>query len=185
MKPKKQALLHRLGSITESLRKPIIRIYRDNRRYHAVWNKLIHAVRILVASTRKFIIDDCFTKASSITYTIILSLVPALTVALTVYSSYYGAGENKKELFDRVLRLLAQYNIKVSVDPLFDALLGLVENAGKIGGISAALMIFSATAMLRSLEKSLNDVWKVKKARPIHLKIIYYWGALTLGPILL
>ena len=46
-------------------------------------------------------------------------------------------------------------------------------------------MIFSATAMLRSLEKSINDVWKIRAQRPIFLKVIYYWSALTLGPILI
>jgi len=150
-----------------------------------LWNKIINAAKIFIVSTRKFIKDDCFTKASAITFTIILSLVPALTVALTIYSIYYGVSENRKELFDKILHLISEYNIKVNIDPIFETILGLIDNAGKIGGISALLIIFSATAMLRSLEKSFNDIWKVKKGRPILLKIVYYWSALTLGPIML
>lgn len=160
-------------------------IYHGEEIVSGIGKKFINAAKVLIVSTRKFIIDDCQTKASSITYTIILSLVPALTVGLTIYSFYYGVGENKKELFDRILLLLNENNIKLNIDPIFDAIMGLIENAGKIGGISAAVMIFSATAMLRTLEKSMNDIWKVKKGRPMLLKIIYYWAALTLGPIML
>jgi membrane protein len=38
---------------------------------------------------------------------------------------------------------------------------------------------------LRSLEKSLNDIWKVNQGRTLFQKIIYYWAALTLGPVML
>ncbi|HNW30646.1 MAG TPA: YhjD/YihY/BrkB family envelope integrity protein [Spirochaetota bacterium] len=169
----------------QSLGSRAINIYHGEEIVSGIGKKIINAGKVLIVSTRKFIIDDCQTKASSITYTIILSLVPALTVGLTIYSFYYGVGENKKELFDRILLFLNENNIKLNIDPIFDAILGLIENAGKIGGISAAVMIFSATAMLRTLEKSMNDIWKIKKGRPMVLKIIYYWAALTLGPIML
>lgn len=160
-------------------------IYHGEEKSRGLWITIINAAKVLIVSTRKFITDDCLTKASSITYTIILSLVPALTVGLTIYSFYYGVGENKQELFDRIVLFLNDNNIKLNIDPIFDTILGLIENAGKIGGISAAVMIFSATAMLRTLEKSMNDIWKIKQGRPILLKIIYYWAALTLGPIML
>ena len=160
-------------------------IYHGNNVFTGTLGHLIKAAKVLVVSARKFFRDDCPTKASSITYTIILSLVPALTVALSIYSLYYGVGQNKKELFDRILLFMTEHNVKVNIDPIFDAILGLIENAGKIGGISAAVMIFSATAMLRTMEKSMNNIWKVRQARPIFLKIIYYWSALTLGPIML
>ena len=46
-------------------------------------------------------------------------------------------------------------------------------------------MVFTATATLRSLEKSLNYIWKVKQGRSLFQRIIYYWAALTLGPAML
>ncbi|HPC42237.1 MAG TPA: YhjD/YihY/BrkB family envelope integrity protein [Spirochaetota bacterium] len=174
-----------IKQILESLGSKAKSVYHGEEIVSEIWKKIINAAKVLIVSTRKFIIDDCQTKASSITYTIILSLVPALTVGLTIYSIYYGVGENKKELFDKILLFLNENNIKLNIDPIFDAILGLIENAGKIGGISATVMIFSATAMLRTLEKSMNDIWKIKKGRPMLLKIIYYWAALTLGPIML
>lgn len=181
----KDALKRTLISQKKAVLALFKKIYHGEEIASGILNKLVNAAKVFIVSTRKFISDDCQTKASSITYTIILSLVPALTVGLTIYSFYYGVGENKKELFDRIVLFLNENNIKLNIDPIFDAILGLIDNAGKIGGISAAVMIFSATAMLRTLEKSMNDIWKVRKGRPILLKIVYYWAALTLGPIML
>jgi membrane protein len=182
---RKQALQKKLKSAMNKAERFSKKIYSGEETAGGIVNRIINTVKVFIASTRKFILDDCLTKASAITYTIILSLVPMLTVALTILSVYYKVGKNKKELFDQILLLMADYNIKMNIDPIIDTILGLVENAGKIGGISAAVIIFSATALFRSLEKSLNDIWNVRKGRPVLLKIIYYWAAITLGPIML
>ncbi len=147
--------------------------------------RIVNAVKVLIVSFRKFMHDNCMTRASSITYTIIVSLVPMLTMILTFYSIFSGVGGKKEELFRRVSLFMLEHNIKINIDPIFAAISGLVDNAGKIGGISAVIMIFSATAMLRSLETSLNQIWGVKKQRPIFQKVVYYWAALTLGPVLM
>jgi len=160
-------------------------IYRGEAGLTGAWHRIVNGVKVIIVSGRNFVKDECFTRGSSITYTIILSLVPMLTVALTIFSLYYGVGKNEKELFDQVVGLLGNYGITMNIDPIIDTILSLVNNAGKIGGISAAIMIFSATALFRSLEKSLNAIWKIRKGRPLHLKIVYYWAALTLGPVLL
>lgn len=161
------------------------RICRGEVALSGAWHRAVVAGRVFVVSSRKFVRDDCPTRASSITYTIILSLVPMLAVALTIYSVYYGVGRDRRELFNQILILLSEYNITMNIEPIFNTILGLVENAGKIGGISAAVMIFSATALFRSLEKSLNHIWNVKKGRTFLQKIVYYWAALTLGPVIL
>ena len=160
-------------------------IYRGDETLNGAWRMIANGAKVLIVAGRKFIKDECFTRASSITYTIILSLVPMLTVGLAVYSLYSGVGRNEKELVERVQLLLDQYSITMNIAPIIETILGLVDNAGKIGGISAAVMIFSATALFRSLENSLNVIWKVKKGRLVHLQIIFYWAALTLGVILL
>lgn len=147
--------------------------------------KIANILKVFIASTKKFLEDDCLTKASAIAYTTIVSLVPTLTVALTFYSIFSGVGGKKDELFSRVSVFMLEHNIKLNIDPVFAAISGLIDNAGKIGGIGAVVMIFSATAMLRSLENSLNSIWRIKIQRPMVQKIIYYWAVLTLGPVML
>ena len=146
--------------------------------------KLIPAARITVASIDKFMKDDCFTKASSLAYTTIVSLIPTLAVGLTFFSI---GGQNKKEqLFAEAQKLLATYNLsRLNIDPFIDAISTLIDNAASIGGIGAIVLIFSATAVLRTLEHSLNTIWNIERERSWVLKMVYYWAALTLGPLML
>ena len=139
------------------------RVSEDELHLNKFYKKIVNTIKVFVVSTKKFLADDCLTKASSISYTTVISLIPTLAVALTVYSIFKKVGANKEELFRGISFILLENNIKLNVDPIFSSISSLIDNAGKIGGISAAIMIFSATAMLRSLEKSLNSIWKVKK----------------------
>jgi membrane protein len=159
-------------------------IYLGEKSYSRITTKIVNAFKIFVVSSRKFLTDDCYTKASSIAYTTIVSLIPTLTVGLTFYSIFKGVGDQKEDLFRKLTTFMLEHNIKLNIDPIVESLSSLIENAGKIGGIGAIVMVFTATAVLRTLEKSLNDIWKVKKQRSIFLKLIYYWAALTLGPIM-
>lgn len=175
----------RLIQLRVKLQKFIEDFYSGEITYKRLSGKLINAAKVFIVASRKFMIDDCFTKASSIAYTTIISLIPTLTVGLTFYSIFAGVSDKKEELFRRVTLFMLEHNIKLNIDPIVESISSLIDNAGKIGGIGAVIVVFTATAVLRTLEKSLNDVWRVEKQRSIFLKVIYYWAALTLGPIML
>ncbi|MCX8122748.1 MAG: YihY family inner membrane protein [Spirochaetes bacterium] len=163
----------------------INQIYRGEEAFNWLTTKIINTVKVFIVASRKFMKDDCLTKSSSIAYTTIVSLIPTLAVVLTIYSIFSGVGDKKDELFRQITLFLIEHNIKVNVDPFFQTISTLIDNAAKIGGIGAVVLAFSATAVLRTLEKSLNDIFRVSKQRSMFLKVIYYWAALTLGPIMI
>jgi membrane protein len=133
----------------------------------------------------KFDDDDCFTRASSIAYTTLISLIPTLMVVFTFFSLFSGVSNQKEMIFNEIVRFLNENDIQLNIQPILEVISALVENAGKIGGIGIVVVIFSATAILKTLDKSLNDIWGVEKKRPLYLQFIYYWAALTLGPVVL
>jgi len=146
--------------------------------------RLIRAARITVASIDKFMKDDCFTKASSLAYTTVVSLIPMLAVGLTFFS--FGGQNRKDQLFLELQKLLETYNLnRLNIDPFIDAISTLIDNAASIGGVGAIVLIFSATAVLRTLEHSLNTIWNIERERPWVLKMVYYWTTLSLGPLML
>ncbi|HPS58479.1 MAG TPA: YhjD/YihY/BrkB family envelope integrity protein [Spirochaetota bacterium] len=161
----------------------VIKIYEGYSFENSIYNRLINSIKVFIVATRKFMIDDCLTKASAIAYTAIVSLIPALAVGLT-FLSIFSSENKKEELFRKISLFMTEHSI-TNVDFVLEAISGLIDNAAKIGIIGTVVMIFTATATLRSLEKSLNDIWKVKQARSLFQKIIYYWAALTLGPVML
>ncbi len=176
--------ISKLKDLVKKIKDLLDEIYLGEKTYNKITNKLISASKIFIVSTRKFTSDCCPTKASSIAYTALISLIPTLTVVLTFYSIFSGVGDKKEEIFNRITSFILEHNIKLNIDPIIEALSSLIENAGKIGGIGAIIMIFSATALLRTLEQSLNDIWLVEKSRSLFMKIIFYWAALSLGPII-
>jgi membrane protein len=185
VKPSKKinTMLKKVNLKVANTKKIIDQIYSGDTKYN---KKIINVYKVLVASSKKFWEDDCFTKASAIAYTTLISLIPTLTVVLTVYYSFFKkVGDQKDEFFSTITTFLLEHNIKINIDPVLETISALIDNAGKIGGIGAVILIFSATAVLRTLDKSLNDIWKIKTGRTILLKIIYFWAALSLGPILI
>jgi len=175
----------RINEIINFIIQMINQIYRGDEAFNWLLTKLVNTIKIFIVATRKFIKDDCLTKSSSIAYTTIVSLIPTLAVLLTIYSIFSGVGDKKDELFNQITIFLVEHNIKINVDPFFQTISSLIDNAAKIGGVGAVVLAFSATAVLRTLEKSLNDIFKISKQRSMFLKVIYYWAALTLGPIML
>jgi membrane protein len=152
--------------------------------YGKLKKSVFHSGRVLFASGEKFMKDDCFTKASSIAYAVIVSLIPTLAVGFTFMS--FGTNMNREYLFNQIQRLLVEYNLsQLNLDPYLDAISTLLDNATRIGGIGIVVLIFSATAVLRTMEHSFNTIWRTQKERPIVLKMIYYWAALTLFPIMM
>ncbi len=175
-----------IKNIINFLKKTIDEIYSGERTYNRkISQKLVNAYKVFYAASKKFLEDDCFTKASAVAYTTLLSLIPMLTVILTFYSFFSGVSDKKAEVFTQITSFMIDHNIRLDIDPILEALSSLIENQGKIGGIGAAILIFSATAVLRIIDKSLNDIWNIKTGRTIFLKIIYFWTALSLGPVLI
>jgi membrane protein len=55
----------------------------------------------------------------------------------------------------------------------------------RIGPIGAVLLIWTATGLLATLERALNRIFGARESRGIAKRLILYWAALTLGPLVL
>jgi len=56
---------------------------------------------------------------------------------------------------------------------------------GRIGPVGVAMLIWTALTLLTTMERSLNRIFGARRSRGIGRRIMLYWTALTLGPILL
>lgn len=57
--------------------------------------------------------------------------------------------------------------------------------SGALGVTGSAVLIFVAISMLSRIETTFNDIWGVARGRTWFMRIVLYWGVLTLAPILL
>ncbi len=141
--------------------------------------------RVAILAARKFTADHCLSSASVIAYSLIVSLVPLLTVGFSLFSAFTGLGARKRELFLQAERFLEEQGVTIDLSPFFQAIDSLTSNAASVGGIGLLVVIFSATAILRTLEQSFNAIWQIRRPRNIVRQVVFYWAALTLGPLLL
>jgi membrane protein len=59
------------------------------------------------------------------------------------------------------------------------------DNAAKLTVIGLVFLAVTALALMVTIERVFNVIWRVPRPRPIAQRLIIYWAALTLGPILI
>ena len=120
--------------------------------------------------------------ASSLTFTTLISLVPLLTVMLAVFTAFpmfsaFQAGLEKYFLQSLVPPTIAK--------PVLGALTMFATKASRIGAAGLIALGFTAMALMLTIDRTLNAIWRVRKPRPIAQRVLIYWAAVTLGPLIL
>ncbi|TGK86847.1 ribonuclease BN [Leptospira noumeaensis] len=146
--------------------------------------KLILGVRVLLVSIHRFMKDDCLIIGSSLAYTTIVTLIPTLTVALALITVASGIQTRQGEMVDEINAYLLRNNIQFDITPYLETLTDIISTASQIGAVGFVVFIFSATAVLRSLEKAFHIIWKIDLHRNFINKFVFYFFLISFGPLL-
>ncbi|TGM56858.1 YhjD/YihY/BrkB family envelope integrity protein [Leptospira vanthielii] len=146
--------------------------------------KLILSIRVLLVSVHRFMKDDCLIIGSSLAYTTIVTLIPTLTVALALITVASGIQTRQGEMVDEINSYLLRNNIQFDITPYLDTLTDIISTASQIGAVGFVVFIFSATAVLRSLEKAFHIIWKIDLHRNFINKFVFYFFLISFGPLL-
>ena len=120
--------------------------------------------------------------AGSLTFTTVLALVPILTIALAIFTAF--------PLFNTFRASLEAYFIK-SLMPreISNVILGYLTQfatkATRLSAVGGVALMVTAVATLAMIDKSFNQIWQVKRTRPLIKRILVYWAIVTLGPLLI
>jgi membrane protein len=57
--------------------------------------------------------------------------------------------------------------------------------ASKLGGAGLAVLFMTALALILTIDRTLNSIWRVRQPRPLGQRVLVYWAVMTLGPLLL
>lgn len=120
--------------------------------------------------------------AGSLTFTTVLALVPMLTIALAIFTTF--------PLFNTFRASLDAYFIK-SLMPktISNTILGYLNQfsskASRLSAFGAVGLIVTTVAMMLTIDRAFNRIWRVKTARPLAQRVVVYWAIVTLGPLLI
>ena len=140
-------------------------------------NRVVHFSRFL---WQRFVDDKCFETAGALSYTTLVSLVPLTVAVFAMFSAFPVFQGARTTLVDFVFDNF----VPAAGETVQKAIQSFADNASKLTGISILVMLFSALSMMISIEDRLNQIWRVHKARGWGSRLLLYWAALTLGPIL-
>ncbi|MGI5865142.1 MAG: YihY family inner membrane protein [Myxococcales bacterium] len=119
-------------------------------------------------------------RASALTYISILSLVPLLAVVFAIVRAL-GQESLRASVHDFIFTNLAPGTAE-DVGRYLDEFIARASS-GAMGGVGGAFLLFSAVTLLHNIESSLNEIWGVKRPRPLLQRVLIYWCVLTLGPL--
>lgn len=120
--------------------------------------------------------------ASSLTFTTSIALVPFFTVALAVFTAF--------PMFSKLQDALQAWLVKSLIpDNIARQVLGYLTQfsgqASQLGGAGLAVLLVTAITLILTIDRTLNSIWRVRKPRPLAQRVLIYWAAITLGPLVL
>ncbi|RZI66453.1 MAG: YihY family inner membrane protein [Variovorax sp.] len=120
--------------------------------------------------------------AGSLTFTTTIALVPFFTTALALFTVFPMFAKMQGQLQRWLIASLIPENIARQV-------LGYLNQfASKASGLGIAglmVLLVTAIALILTIDKTLNAIWRVRSPRPLAQRVLIYWAAITLGPLIL
>ncbi|MGD8111269.1 virulence factor BrkB family protein [Vibrio sp. TRT 21S02] len=124
--------------------------------------------------------DRVNVNAGYLAYITLLSIVPMLTVLLSVLSSFSIFANAGDVIQDFVIT----HFVPAAGDAVKTALAEFVANTGKMTAVGGGFLFVAALMLISNIDKNLNYIWRVQHKRRAVFSFSMYWMVLTLGPIL-
>jgi membrane protein len=120
--------------------------------------------------------------AGSLTFTTVLALVPVLTIALAIFTTF--------PLFSTFRSSLEAYFVqnlmpKSIANTILGYLTSFAAKATRLSAVGAVALMLTALTMMSMIERVFNHIWRVRMARPFVQRMLVYWAIITLGPLLI
>lgn len=136
--------------------------------------------RVLLSSSDRFYWDNGFSKAASLAYTSLLSLVPVTALCFGIVAHFIQSHTAVQEF------VLGQFlpGGNATVPNLVKYLEEFNQNIRALNVAVIATLVFTAVLLLNSIEFALNEVWQVFEARSITDRIIIFCAIIVIFPAL-
>ena len=141
----------------------------------------INIIKTVILAVRGFQSENLQTKASALTYSTLLSIVPLLAVLLGIAKGFGFQGTVRQELFDYFP------GHEMELNKAFEFVESYLAQAqgGVIIGVGLILLFYTVINLISSVEDTFNDIWQIQKSRPWYRKISDYLALFLVLPVLM
>jgi membrane protein len=126
--------------------------------------------------------DRCTQTAASLTFTTLLSLVPLMTIALTMFSAFPVFEDFSAQFKSYLLNNLMPETAGVVITEYMQQ---FTESAARLTTVGIGFLVLTALSMMMTIDRAFNVIWQVARPRPLVKRLVVYWAVLTLAPLLI
>ena len=142
------------------------------------WTDLRHLLRFFAARFRQ---DRYAQMAASLTFTTLLSLVPLIAIALTLFSAF--------PVFDNFSSHIRNFLLANMLPETGGKMISryveqFAESAARLTAVGVVFLGLTAMLMMQTIDNAFNLIWRVSRPRPVVQRVLIYWAVLTLAPLL-
>jgi membrane protein len=145
------------------------------------WGAVLRWLRYPAALVRDWLRGDINTRATSLAYTTLLSLVPLMVFSFAILKGLGARGDL------RFLLLEFFRPMGAAATQLTESVLQFVTNmrGELLGSIGLAFLVYTVLTTIQKVEASFNFLWRVERPRSFGRRFTEYLSVMILGPILL
>jgi membrane protein len=161
-------------------------------------SRLHRVAHFWLLALRSFVRNKCPLRATALAYTTLLALVPllALVVSITTALLQEKGEAATRELIEQFVDAAAPQlklvpkapekpvDARAEVVNYINTFIANVQ-AKALGATGAVALIAIAILLLGNIEDTFNEIWGVTRGRNWFRRVVQYWTALSLGPILI
>lgn len=125
--------------------------------------------------------DRCTQMAASLTFTTLLSLVPLITIALTLFSAFPVFNDYSTHIKDFILSNMMPETGGKLISRYMEQ---FAESASRLTQVGIVFLAFTSMLMMLTIDNAFNMIWRVSRPRSLLQRILVYWAVLTLAPLL-
>lgn len=167
----------RINSWLQFLTEGIWRVTEDE--VTPLQQRLYACIKIISLSIKQFDVDRITERASALTYSTLLSIIPILAILFAIAR---GFG------FDTLVE--SQFRSGVAsqqAELIISWINSYLEHAqsGVFIGIGLIVLLWTVLILTDTIERSFNAIWQVKRPRSVMRKITDYFSMILLLPILI
>lgn len=148
----------------------------------AVLGKLLEFFHFLRYVLRRWTADRCPQIAGSLAFTTLLALVPIFAIAVSLLSRAPFFDDLMVQIKIFLLLNLAP-DIAGRIITVYMA--EFASNATRLTTLGVAILFVTSVALMLTIDRSINAIWRTRRARSVWVTISAYVGLLTVGPILI
>lgn len=147
------------------------------RRLGGAWT--LRILRVLVLAYEGFIADLCLLRATALTTSCLMALVPMMALSFALLRGLGWTGQRLEALILEKVTVLDPDGIATVVQYIDNT------NAAGLGVLGGLVLLFTCVSVMATVEMSFNAIWGDAPERPLLRKLGGYSAVMVFAPLLL